>query len=70
MPDRQPKYAKSVVGDRLWQGEVVSGVVQLRSRLDTIGSSDGVILHEVIHRYAIVLTQDCDLLRMFTSTPG
>jgi hypothetical protein len=62
MPDRQPKYAKSVVGDRLWQGEVASEVVQLRSRLDTIGLSDSVILHEVVHRYAIVLTQDCDLL--------
>lgn len=61
MAVRQPKYARSADNDRLWQGEVLSGLIVLRPRLETIAPDIQTVLDEVTHPYAIVLTQDCDL---------
>ena len=44
----------------LRQGEIVSNLVQLMVTLDTIGS-DEIAVNRIVHPYAIVLSQDCDL---------
>ncbi len=44
------------------QGEIVSDVVQVHLRADSLAAgSDEVDLEEKVHPYALILTQDCDL---------
>jgi hypothetical protein len=54
------KYASLELGDRLRQGEVLAGLVRVRQSLMSIGA-DRVQVDEILHSFAIVLTQDCDL---------
>ncbi len=56
-----PKYMRTPDGGRLWQGEILSGVIQVRIQLDSIGSEGEVVSDEITHPFAIVLAQDCDL---------
>lgn len=52
-------YITSVSGERLYQGEIVSNVVE---RVVTCGGhSDNASYNEFIHPYMVVVTQDCDL---------
>ena len=45
------------------QGEIISGVVQVYVRADSLGpNAEEVNLEEKVHPYALILTQDCDLL--------
>jgi hypothetical protein len=62
MPDPQTKYARSLNGERLWQGEILSNLIQARVSLDSVGSPDPPKVDEMTHPFAVVLTQDCDLL--------
>jgi hypothetical protein len=55
-----PKYIASSDEGPLRQGEIVSNVVQFRLTLETIGS-DAPEAVPIVHPFAIVLTQDCDL---------
>lgn len=44
------------------QGEIISNVIQVHLRTDSLGAdSVEVDLEEKVHPYALVLTQDCDL---------
>jgi hypothetical protein len=59
-----PVYIRSALGDRLWQGEILQNVVQLKSSLDSLQNPNGEIeIDPVDHDFAIVMSQDCDLLR-------
>jgi hypothetical protein len=59
-----PIYIPSVVGDRLWQGEILQNVIQLKPSLETIQNQQLEIeILQVVHDFAIVMSQDCDLLR-------
>jgi hypothetical protein len=60
LPGEVVKYAAVNPGERLRQGEVLSGLVRVRQSLSSIGSQEFVI-DEVTHPYLIVMTQDCDL---------
>ena len=55
-----PKYIASSDEGPLRQGEIVSNVVQFRMKLESIGS-DSPKAVPIVHPFAIVLTQDCDL---------
>lgn len=48
----------------LRQGDMLSNLVQLHIRLDTVGNEEVVVLRKV-HPYAVVLSQDCDLEQDF-----
>lgn len=59
-----PVYLPSVLGDRLWQGEILQHVVQLKPSLESIVNPNGEIdISPVEHDFAIVMSQDCDLLK-------
>ena len=53
-------YARSENSGRLRQGEIVSNLIQLHLKLETIDDEDPTFL-ETVHPYALVLTQDCEL---------
>lgn len=54
-------YRPSPNNGQLYQGEVVSNVVQARLEIESVGQTENVQVSYSIHPYAIVLTQDCDL---------
>jgi hypothetical protein len=64
LPGTQSKYAPVRAGERLFQGEVISGVIQVRLPLQSIGAEE-LKLDEVIHPFAVIFTQDCDLEQDF-----
>ncbi|MCH7873319.1 MAG: hypothetical protein IID33_16610 [Planctomycetes bacterium] len=55
-----PKYIASSDDGPLRQGEIVSNVVQVRLTSESVGSDSPVAI-PVVHPFAMVLTQDCDL---------
>jgi hypothetical protein len=55
--DDDPVYVRAADG-RLWQGEILSNVIERQAVRQGDASFD---LREVVHPYAIVFTQDCDL---------
>jgi len=56
-------YRPSAVGGRLWQGEILENVVQIRPSIESIeNNEEGVLdVFPVPHELVIVLSQDCDL---------
>ena len=70
MSDRVTKYAAVQVGERLYQGEIVEGLIQVRQTLETIGANGPLRLDEIVHPFAIVMTQDCDLEQDFCLRSG
>jgi hypothetical protein len=54
-------------GARLCQGEILSGLIQVRQSLSSIGGTEDPSLNELEHPYAIVFTQDCDLEQDWTA---
>lgn len=66
MPGRVAKYASVPDGDRLRQGEILAGLIQIRQTLATIGAQNAQLL-EIIHPFAVVLTQDCELAQDFAA---
>ena len=53
-------YVRSQEG-ALRQGEIITGLVQTRLALDTLGSQE-LAIDQITHPFSIVLSQDCDLL--------
>jgi hypothetical protein len=45
----------------LHQGEILSNVIQVHVRVETIADGDDLELEERTHPFAVVLTQECDL---------
>lgn len=60
------KYVAVAFGERLYQGEILTGLVRVRQSLDSIGLED-IGVDEVVHPYLIVMTQDCDLAQDATA---
>lgn len=58
-PD-SPIYSRSETSGALRQGEILTGLLQARLALETVGTQDPTVSYER-HLYAIVLSQDCDL---------
>lgn len=69
MPGQIPKYTPVAPHDRLRQGEILAGLFQVRQTLATIGAVNAQI-EEIVHPFAIVLTQDCDLEQGFEGKLG
>jgi hypothetical protein len=58
-------YTPSTPG-ALRQGEIVTGLIQLRVELASIATADeGAVIQPIVHPFAIVMSQDCDLDRDF-----
>ncbi len=60
MPGQVDKYTAVALGERLRQGEILTGLVRVRQSLDSVGSQD-IDVDEVTHPFLITMTQDCDL---------
>jgi hypothetical protein len=55
-------FSPSPADGALRQGEIVSDVIQVHLRAESLGPEVGdVDLEEKVHPYALILTQDCDL---------
>jgi hypothetical protein len=64
------KYIAVQPGERLHQGEVLQGLIQVRQSLKTISGDGPPQLDEIVHPFAIVMTQDCDLEQDFNFRTG
>lgn len=65
MPGQVVKYAAVAAAERLYQGEIIAGVIQVRQNLDTIGGDAARRVEEIVHPFSVVMTQDCDLEQDF-----
>lgn len=65
-----PVYAASSARGPLRQGEIISNLIQVKLRPDSIGSTDGYRGLEILHPLAIIVTQDCDLEQDFKARFG
>lgn len=70
MSDAVSKYIAVELGERLHQGEILEALIQVRQSLETIGKDGPPQLDEVVHPFAIVMTQDCDLEQDFKLRKG
>jgi len=66
LPAQIAKYTAVSAGERLYQAEIVTGLVQIQQSVATIGGSQPKLI-ERLHPFAIILTQDCDLEQDFTA---
>jgi hypothetical protein len=59
----QPVYRATQPGDRLWQGEILENVVQIRPTVESIAANvlGQLEFAPVIHELVVVMSQDCDL---------
>jgi len=59
----EPVYSLSQAEGRLWQGEILENVIQIRPTVESIEANvDGVLeVVPVLHELVIVMSQDCDL---------
>jgi len=64
LPGSQPKYASVSVDERLRQGEILAGLIQVKQQLNSIGTTDFRV-DLITHPFAIILTQDCELAQDF-----
>lgn len=69
-------FAPSPTEGPLRQGEVLSNVVEVHIRVDSLmnrGNEEGLELEEKVHPFALILSQDCDLdwdFKARVETPG
>lgn len=77
--DRRRFYAASILSDRLWQGEILSDLLQPKLSLDSLeaasrplseaGSRPQLRIDHDEHPLIIILSQDCDLEKDFRGRP-
>ena len=60
-----PVYIRSVENAPIRQGEILSNVMQHKVFFESLADPGGLEVQPVIHDYAIVLSQDCDLEQDF-----
>ena len=65
LPGQVVKYAAVPAGERLHQGEIIVGLIQVKQSVATIGEHELARIDEFFHPFAIVMTQDCDLEQDF-----
>jgi hypothetical protein len=63
-------YASSLSGVALRQCEIVSGLVLHRVVPGSTDSQEGPIVEQVMHPFALILSQDCDLDLDFKARQG
>ena len=64
--DAHPAYLPSVADDRLWQGEILTDLKQLKVDLAALkAGADPLKFLSVNHSFVVVLSRDCDLLSHF-----
>ena len=63
--ENQPVYRPSTANGRVWQGEILQNVIQIKPSVEGIqNNEDGMIdVFPVPHELVIVMSQDCDLLQ-------
>jgi len=63
--ENQPVYRPSTADGRVWQGEILQNVIQIKPSVESIqNNEEGVIdVDPVPHELVIVMSQDCDLLQ-------
>jgi len=56
-------YVRSLAQGRLWQGEILENVIQIRPTVDSVRANvDGALeVEPVPHQLVIIVSQDCDL---------
>lgn len=64
-PDGQHIYTPSIAGDRLWLGEILENLPQVRLALPSVEAEADVEVETDPHPLVIVLSQDCDLEQDF-----
>ncbi|MGH7268958.1 MAG: hypothetical protein ACREJ3_00890, partial [Polyangiaceae bacterium] len=61
MPDDEPRaYAASKASSRLYQREILSGVIERLVRWTGGFGDDAFGFDEIVHPYAVIVMQDCD----------
>lgn len=62
-PERQPVYKPAGAQGRLWQGEILENVIQIKPTIESIEANvEGALeVNPVIHELVVVMSQDCDL---------
>lgn len=60
MGNEEQIYVSSLQNTPLRQGEILTGLIQSRLNSESINSSEPVVDY-LVHPYAIVVSQDCDL---------
>jgi len=60
---RESVYTSSEIGGRLWQGEILSNLAQVRLTLASLAADAAKVVDHVEHPLVIVLSQDCDLVQ-------
>lgn len=68
-PEPARIYMPSIHGD-LRQGEIISDLPELRLNLDRFVSTGEAVLDIETHPYAIVVSQDCDLMQDYDARQG
>lgn len=59
--ENQSVYGPSEADSRLWQGEILGGVTQLKITIESLQAQEQLEVIPVPHDLVIVMTQDCDL---------
>lgn len=61
--EEQPVYRPAEVEGRLWQGEILQGVIQIRPTVESLQANvpDALEVIPVAHDLVVVMSQDCDL---------
>lgn len=60
---QQQVYIPSVLQGRLWQGEILSELVQVKLALHSLAAGAEQVNEYIEHPFVIVLSQDCDLVQ-------
>ncbi len=69
MPAPVAIYCPSPTEGRLHQGEVLSSLVQMKVNIDKLSASNSTepTIDRIVHPFAIIVSQDCDLEQDFNS---
>ena len=66
-PPQPNVYAPAPAGGRLWQGEILSNVIEIRRAPEELGLEQPTEVERLVHPYALVMTPDCDLEQDFNA---
>jgi len=69
LPTSERIYDPSCSG-AIRQGEILTNLIQIKINLDSLRSGKELLADRVEHKYAIVITQDCDVIQDFTNEKG
>lgn len=64
-PTKERIYERSSLEGPLRQGEILTNIIQLKLVVDSLELNEGLDFDPVIHPYAIIVTQDCDVIQDF-----